>query len=164
MGLGANRKGPQGSAMPRVPWSSFGRLSVFPAKPPIIEVLSLMIEDQEAKCFLLSLVSSRSVRAMRGWRNDQWDLLSSTLSTIYKTTRLTNCDRKQYYSASHWSDIYHTAYNCEIFLFPLLIIVATYIRIYTLLSRCRKNNFLSIQNICRYSSLAYRHLVRIIRI
>ena len=47
------------------------------------------------------------------------------------------------FSASHWSDIYHTAYNCEIFLFPLLIIVATYIRIYTLLSRCRENNFLS---------------------
>ena len=47
------------------------------------------------------------------------------------------------YSASHWSDIYHTAYNCEIFLFPLLIIVATYIRIYTLLSRCSENNFLS---------------------
>ena len=47
------------------------------------------------------------------------------------------------FSASHWSDIYHTAYNCEIFLFPLLIIVATYIRIYTLLSRCPENNFLS---------------------
>ena len=47
------------------------------------------------------------------------------------------------YSASHWSDIYHTAYNSEIFLFPLLIIVATYIRIYTLLSRCSENNFLS---------------------
>ena len=50
---------------------------------------------------------------------------------------------KYKYSASHWEDIYHTAYNCEIFLFPLLIIVATYIRIYTLLSRCRENNFLS---------------------
>merc|ERR1711974_146705 len=38
-------------------------------------------------------------------------------------------------SPDHWSDIYHTAYNCEIFLFPLLIIVAAYIRIYMLLTR-----------------------------
>ena len=38
-------------------------------------------------------------------------------------------------SPHHWSDIYHTLYNCEIFLLPLIIIVATYTRIYILLAR-----------------------------
>ena len=41
-------------------------------------------------------------------------------------------------SPHNWSDIYHTLYNCEIFLLPLVIIVATYTRIYVLLTRYLK--------------------------
>ena len=38
-------------------------------------------------------------------------------------------------SPPHWSDIYHTLYNAEIFLFPLVVILATHIKIYVLLTR-----------------------------
>ena len=59
--------------------SFFGeRVSFFPAKPPIIEVLFLMIGAEEAKCLLLSL-SGGSARAIRARRWDQWDLLAPTL-------------------------------------------------------------------------------------
>ena len=38
-------------------------------------------------------------------------------------------------SPPHWSDIYHTLYNAEIFLLPLVVILATHIKIYVLLTR-----------------------------
>ena len=38
-------------------------------------------------------------------------------------------------SPPHWSDIYHTIYNAEIFLLPLIVVLATHIKIYVLLTR-----------------------------
>ena len=34
-----------------------------------------------------------------------------------------------------WADLYHTIFNCEIFFFPLIIIVASYVKIYLILTR-----------------------------
>ena len=63
------------------------------------------------------------------------EFITKPTSAILNKIKSINC------SPDHWSDIYHTAYNCEIFLFPLLIIVATYIRIYTLLTRSSASMF-----------------------
>ena len=38
-------------------------------------------------------------------------------------------------SPDGWKDIYHAAFNCETFVLPLVIVVATYARIYVILSR-----------------------------
>ena len=34
-----------------------------------------------------------------------------------------------------WADLYHTIFNCEIFFIPLIIIVASYAKIYLILTR-----------------------------
>ena len=38
-------------------------------------------------------------------------------------------------SPDDWRDVYYTLYNCEIFVFPLAIIIATHLKIYILLKR-----------------------------
>ena len=38
-------------------------------------------------------------------------------------------------SPTDWADVYYTVYNCEIFVFPLAIIIATHLKIYMLLKR-----------------------------
>ena len=38
-------------------------------------------------------------------------------------------------SPDDWRDVYYTLYNCEIFVFPLAIIIATHLKIYMLLKR-----------------------------
>ena len=34
-----------------------------------------------------------------------------------------------------WADLYHTIFNCEIFFIPLIIIVASYVKIYIILTK-----------------------------
>ena len=34
-----------------------------------------------------------------------------------------------------WADLYHTIFNCEVFFAPVIAIVASYVRIYSVLSR-----------------------------
>ena len=43
-------------------------------------------------------------------------------------------------SPTDWADVYYTVYNCEIFVFPLAIIIATHLKIYMLLKRWLPQN------------------------